>query len=63
MQNINPYCNFQQEMTTDVAYYVYTPNYPSYYSQSEGCKWYVTSDYGTKIILTCSDVDIPQVMV
>lgn len=56
-ESIEEDCDFSQDLTQGVNYYVYNPDYPDYYIGQHNCKWKATSN--TRVKLNCTVFDVP----
>lgn len=55
-------CDYYQELEMGKQYYIYNPEYPQFYKAGTSCRWVARSEQNTKVVLSCEDIDIPQVI-
>uniref|UniRef100_A0A2A4JCN2 Peptidase S1 domain-containing protein n=1 Tax=Heliothis virescens TaxID=7102 RepID=A0A2A4JCN2_HELVI len=53
-------CDFYQEVTPGVDYYLTSPNYPGLYYAGQQCRWIATSPQGYNCKLECPSIELPQ---
>src|SRR5699024_761328 len=59
--NIDPNCDYYQELELGQEYYIYNKEYPDGYPYGTACRWTGKSPPGTVIVLICNDVTLPNV--
>ncbi|KAJ8979228.1 hypothetical protein NQ317_019080 [Molorchus minor] len=57
---INPNCDFYQDLIMGQEYYIYNQEYPGSYGPSASCRWVAHSEPGTRIIISCENINIPS---
>nr|CAI5866305.1 unnamed protein product [Callosobruchus analis] len=53
-------CDFEQNLVMGQEYYIHNKEYPQGVAPGVSCRWTARSQPGTKIVLTCEDVDLPS---
>lgn len=54
-------CDYYQNLAVGHEYYIYNNEYPDNYRKSTSCRWVAKSDPGTRIVISCGDIDLPPV--
>ncbi|XP_056648011.1 venom serine protease-like [Diorhabda sublineata] len=57
---VDPNCDYSQYLTVKTKYYIYNKEYPSKYTINTNCLWTGQSQPGTRIVVSCEDVDLPS---
>lgn len=59
--SVNGQCLYSQEIMLGRQYYIFNDEYPGNYSRGTNCRWRAVSEPGTQIVLTCEEINIPEV--
>ncbi|CAH1279676.1 unnamed protein product [Diabrotica balteata] len=57
---VNPNCNYNQYLDVGQKVSVHNTQYPNQYSRGYNCNWQAQSPIGSKIIISCEDINLPS---
>uniref|UniRef100_A0A6P7FK98 Venom serine protease-like isoform X1 n=1 Tax=Diabrotica virgifera virgifera TaxID=50390 RepID=A0A6P7FK98_DIAVI len=57
---VNPKCNYYKNLDVGQKFPVYNQQYPNNYSAGYNCNWQVQSPIGSKIIISCENINLPS---
>lgn len=56
-------CDYYENIELNRVYDVFSPFYPGKYPPGTNCRWSGCAPYGTNIVIKCTDMAIPTVMI
>ncbi|CAH0551938.1 unnamed protein product [Brassicogethes aeneus] len=57
---VNPNCDYYKDMIAGEQYYISNDAYPDYYGSSTSCRYMAVSPVGTRIVMSCEDITLPD---
>lgn len=55
-------CDYYETIELGRVYDIFSPYYPEKYSPGTNCRWSGCAPYGTNIVIKCTDMQIPTVI-